>query len=196
MLAFDLHGDAWDPFGYGQQYLAYHMSVKFNIPLIFFGENGEIEYGGEEKHKNMVEAPMEDWEEIFYKGSGPQKLIDAGLKRNLQNNMQMISRDFSALTNSLKLPYDLINFNKSKVKGFSKNLHSLVRRDFVSGSEKYNYYIKLIETNSIQSNLKKGYSIISKNKKIINKSKDIKENDTLSATLMDRTIEIKIKKIN
>ena len=78
MLAFDLHGDAWDPFGYGQQYLAYHMSVKFNIPLIFFGENGEIEYGGEEKHKNMVEAPMEDWEEIFYKGSGPQKLIDAG----------------------------------------------------------------------------------------------------------------------
>jgi len=108
----------------------------------------------------------------------------------------MISRDFSALTNSLKLPYDLINFNKSKVKGFSKSLHSLVRRDFVSGSEKYNYYIKLIETNSIQSNLKKGYSIISKNKKIINKSIDIKENDTLSATLMDSTIEIKIKKIN
>ena len=56
--------------------------------------------------------------------------------------------------------------------------------------------IKLIETNSIQSNLKKGYSIISNNKKIINKSIDIKENDTLSATLMDRTIEIKIKKIN
>ena len=122
--------------------------------------------------------------------------MGAGLKRNLQNNMQMISRDFSALTNSLKLPYDLINFNKSKVKGFSKNLHSLVRRDFVSGSEKYNYYIKLIETNSIQSNLKKGYSIISKNKKIINKSKDIKENDILSATLMDSTVEIKIKKIN
>ena len=136
----------------------------------------------------------------------PQQIIDSfkerlnytgtGLKRNLQNNLQMISRDFSALTNSLKLPYDLINFNKSKVKGFSKSLHSLVRRDFVSGSEKYNYYIKLIETNSIQSNLKKGYSIISKNKKIINKSTDIKENDTLSATLMDSTIEIKIKKIN
>ena len=38
LLAFDLHGDAWDPFGYGQEYLAYHLSVKYNIPLIFFGE--------------------------------------------------------------------------------------------------------------------------------------------------------------
>ena len=46
--------------------------------------------------------------------------IGAGLTRNLQNNMQIISRDFLALTNSLKLPYDLINFNKSKVKGLSK----------------------------------------------------------------------------
>ena len=106
----------------------------------------------------------------------------------------MISRDFSALTNSLKLPYDLINFNKSKLEGLVKKFISLVRRDFVSVSEKYNYYIKLIETNSIQSNLKKGYSIISKNEKIINKSKDIKENDTLSATLMDSTIKIKNKK--
>ena len=82
------------------------------------------------------------------------------------------------------------------LKNLSNSLHSLVRRDFVSFSEKYNYYIKLIEANSIQSNLKKGYSIISKNKKIINKSIDIKENDTLSATLMDRKIGIKIKKIN
>ena len=122
--------------------------------------------------------------------------MSTGLKRNLQNNVQIISRDFSALTNSLKLPYDLINFNKSKLKSLSKSLHSLLRRDFVSFSEKYNYYIKLIETNSIQSNLKKGYSILYKNKKIINKSKDIKENDTLSATLMDSTIEIEIKKIN
>ncbi len=52
------------------------------------------------------------------------------------------------------------------------------------------------ETNSIQSNLKKGYSIISKDKKIINKTKQIRENDTLSARLMDKTIEIKVKKIN
>ena len=176
--------------------------VKLELTNIVSGFNQRMIYGMDNRFKENVT----NLNNLISYLKTPQQIIDsfkerlnymgAGLKRNLQNNVQMISRDFSALTNSLKLPYDLINFNKSKVKGFSKSLHSLVRRDFVSGSEKYNYYIKLIETNSIQSNLKKGYSIISKNKKIINKSIDIKENDTLSATLMDSTIEIKIKKIN
>ena len=50
--------------------------------------------------------------------------MGTGLKRNLQNNVKMISRDFTALTNSFKLPYDLINLYKSKVKGFSKSIVS------------------------------------------------------------------------
>ena len=52
------------------------------------------------------------------------------------------------------------------------------------------------ETNSIQSNLKKGYSILSKDKKIINETKLISDNDILKARFMDKTIKIKIKKIN
>ena len=176
--------------------------VKLELTNIVSGLNQRMIYGMD----NRLKENVTNLNNLISYLKTPQQIIEsfkerlnymgAGLKRNLQNDVQMISRDFSALTNSLKLPYDLINFNKSKVKGFSKSLYSLVRRDFVSSSEKYNYYIKLIEANSIQSNLKKGYSIISKNKKIINKSKDIKENDTLSATFMDSTIEIKIKKIN
>ena len=176
--------------------------VKLELTNIVSGLNQRMIYGMDNRFKenvtnlNNLISYLKTPQQIIESFKERLNYMGAGLKRNLQNNVQMISRDFSALTNSLKLPYDLINFNKSKVKGFSKSLHSLVIRDFVSSSEKYNYYIKLIETNSIQSNLKKGYSIISKNKKIINKSIDIKENDTLSATLMDSTIEIKIKKIN
>ena len=176
--------------------------VKLELTNIIDGLNQRIIYGMD----NIFKENLTNLNNLISYLKTPQQIIDsfkerlnykgAGLKRNLQNNVQMISRDFSALTNSLKFPYDTINFNKSKAKGLSKSLHSLVRGNFQSSSEKYNYYIKLIETNSIQSNLKKGYSIISKNKKIINKSKDIRENDTLSATLMDNTINIKIKKIN
>ena len=176
--------------------------VKSELTNSLIGLNQRMIYGMDNRFKenitnlNNLISYLKTPQQIIESFKERLNYMGAGLKRNLQNNVQMISRDFSALANSLKLPYDLINFNKSKVKSFSKSLHSLVRRDFISVSEKYNYYIKFIETNSIQSNLKKGYSIISKNKKIINKSIDIKENDTLSTTFMDSTIEIKIKKIN
>ena len=122
--------------------------------------------------------------------------IGTGLKRNLKNNIEIFSRDLSTLTSFLKIPNELINFNQSKIKSLSKNLHSLVKRELISNSEKFKYYVKLVETNSIQSNLRKGYSIISKNKKIINKSGNISENDNLDVRFMDRSVEIKIKKIN
>ena len=136
----------------------------------------------------------------------PQQIIDkfkerlvyisAGLKRDVNKNILMISKDLSSLGNNLKIPYDLIRFNKSKIKSLTNSLHFLVKKELISNNEKYNYYISLVEANSIQSNLKKGYSILFKNNKIINKSKVLKKNDILSARLMDSTIQIKVKKIS
>jgi len=100
------------------------------------------------------------------------------------------------LSNNLKISNDLLKFNKSNLKTRSQNLESLVKREFKISIEKYQNFLRLLETNSIHSNLNKGYSILSKDKKIINDSKLIKDNDTLSAILKDRTIKIKIKKIN
>ncbi len=122
--------------------------------------------------------------------------INDRLKRKVDNNIEIITRDFFAIISSLKIPNNLIKFNKSKTKSLTKSLQSLVKREFISTKEKYSYYNKLLEINSIQSNLKKGYSIISKNKKIIKNSKEIRENDIINARLMDSTIEIKVKKIN
>jgi exodeoxyribonuclease VII large subunit len=122
--------------------------------------------------------------------------MNTGLKRIINNNIEMTFKDLSALNSNLKIPYDLIKFNKSNIKSLTSNLHSVIKREWISNTEKYKHYIRLVETNSIQSNLKKGYSIISKDKKIINKTKHIRENDILSARLMDKTIEIKVKKIN
>ena len=102
----------------------------------------------------------------------------------------------SVLFGNLKIPNDSIKLKQLSVKNLTKNLNSLIKRELFNNKEKYKNYLKLIETNSIQSNLKKGYTILSKNKRIINDSKLIKKNDTLSARLIDRTIEIKVKKIS
>src|SRR3990167_4306067 len=39
-VAFELLGDAWQPFTYGQKAFAMHMAAKFRISLVFYGENG------------------------------------------------------------------------------------------------------------------------------------------------------------
>ena len=136
----------------------------------------------------------------------PQQIIDSfkhrlsyiepGLKRIIQNNMKIAFRDLMSLFGKLKIPHDLIRLKKLKINNFTKDLDSSIKREFIKNKEKYNNFLRLIETNSVQSNLKKGYSILSKKNKIINSSKLIKENDTLSARLIDKIIEIKVKKIN
>jgi len=82
-LAFELHGDAWDPFAYGQKNYAYHIALKFKIPLIFYGESGEIEYGGSTKNLNKPFESPEDFKDLYYKGSGLEALVNHGLEAGL-----------------------------------------------------------------------------------------------------------------
>ncbi len=49
-LSFEIMGDPFQPFIYGQTNFPLHISVKYNIPLIMYGENGEVEYGGDMKN--------------------------------------------------------------------------------------------------------------------------------------------------
>jgi hypothetical protein len=82
-LAFELLGDAWQPFAYGQFAFAYNIAVKFGIPLIFHGESGEVEYGGDTKFKDRAFEPLENFEQLHMKGAGVGKLMQAGLEANI-----------------------------------------------------------------------------------------------------------------
>jgi N-acetyl sugar amidotransferase len=82
-LAFELHGDAWDPFAYGQKNYAFHIALRFSIPLIFYGESGEIEYGGSVKNLNKPFESPHDYQELYYKGSSLDALLEHGLEAGL-----------------------------------------------------------------------------------------------------------------
>ncbi len=79
-LAFELLGDAWEPFAYGQKAYAFHIACKFKIPLIFYGESGEIEYGGSMKNWDKPAEPIADWKDFYFKGSGIDEILEHGLK--------------------------------------------------------------------------------------------------------------------
>lgn len=91
-LCFELLGAPFEPFGYGQKAYAFHIAAKFKIPLIFYGESGEIEYGGSVKNKDKPYEDIEDWKELYYKGTGANEIIREGFeagyvtKEEMENN--------------------------------------------------------------------------------------------------------------
>lgn len=79
-VAFEELGDAWQPFTYGQMCYAFHIALRFGIKLVFFGENGEAEYGGEVKNNYKAHMPLEDWALLYFKGANVENLVEYGLK--------------------------------------------------------------------------------------------------------------------
>ena len=86
-VAFEVAGDAWQPFGYGQKTYGFQMAVKFGIPLMFYGENGEAEYSGFAKNAEKPYESTDDWNDLYYKGRGVDDLLKAG------NEMGIFSKE-------------------------------------------------------------------------------------------------------
>ena len=76
--AFEVKGDAWEPFTYGQNSYAFHIALKFDIKLIFLGENGEAEYGGSMKDALKSYESIDDCDHFHYKGAGVETVLEAG----------------------------------------------------------------------------------------------------------------------
>jgi len=82
-LALILTGDAWQPFTYGQKAWAWHMAQRYNVKLMFYGENGELEYGGSTKYWNQPKEGPEEWEYEYFKGAAVDDLLENGIEHKL-----------------------------------------------------------------------------------------------------------------
>lgn len=79
-LCFEEVGDAWQPFTFGQMAYAFHVALRFGIPLVFYGENGEAEYGGDTKSNEKPYIPVDEWADFYFKGVTVDDLLTYGLK--------------------------------------------------------------------------------------------------------------------
>ncbi len=89
-LGFEEIGDPFIPFVYGQFSWPFHIALKFGIRLVFYGENGEVEYGGDPKYNFRPYIPLEDFARVYWKGSG----VDALIKKALQDKDYLTEDDF------------------------------------------------------------------------------------------------------
>lgn len=88
-VAFELKGDPWEPFTFGQKAFAFQIAAKFKIPLIFYGENGEVEYGGSFKNADKPYEQPDDWDELYFKGGGIDELLEEGVKMGIFTNQEI-----------------------------------------------------------------------------------------------------------
>ena len=79
-LSFLSVGDAWQPFSYGQMSIAFHIALRDKIKLIFFGENGEAEYGGATHNFFRPQNPLDDWNNLYFKGASIDRLLKQGIE--------------------------------------------------------------------------------------------------------------------
>ena len=96
----------------------------------------------------------------------------------------------------IKPPLSKIELNKSLLNNLSKNIEKNIVEKKLISKENLLKLSRLLYSNSIAANLKKGYSILTKKNKIVKTSKNIKKNDSMKARLKNGSLEIVVKKIN
>jgi N-acetyl sugar amidotransferase len=77
-LGLEFYGDPFLPFIYGQLNWPMHVAAQNDIGLVFFGENGEAEYGGDPSANDKPCWDEADWERVYMKGGGVEKLVRLG----------------------------------------------------------------------------------------------------------------------
>ncbi len=96
----------------------------------------------------------------------------------------------------IKSPDRLIEIKKNNLIVIFKNLERNIKEKQFYNKNLLKNLSRLVNSNSIINNLKKGYSIISKSKKLVKNSNQLKDNEKYSIQFYKETIEAKIKKIN
>ena len=79
-LSFKYMGDPFQPFIYGQYNFPIQMAIKHNVQLIMYGENGEVEYGGDMKNAMRPTRDIEDSNLHYFSGLPPEFWVEKGLK--------------------------------------------------------------------------------------------------------------------
>ena len=111
-LSFEEFGDAFHVFVLGQVSFAFHMAVKFDIPLVMFGENGEAEYAGDPAASNKPYIPSDEFTRLFFKGTTLDELVDYGL-----SNKEYFSKDIKKSDLDFYKPPSVEELKKTGIKG-------------------------------------------------------------------------------
>ena len=123
-------------------------------------------------------------------------LIYSKLDKEIKNNIEKNYIIFVNLKNNINPPSSDINFKKSRLKVLYNDIDRIITYRQKYSNESLNKLTRLMDSNSLVSNLKKGYSILTIDNKIIKNSNAIKREDEIKARLNKGTLCLNVNKIN
>lgn len=111
------------------------------------------------------------------------------ISNELENKFLIFFRkarnDYQSFYQKMKIPTDLYKLKRLKFENIFQNLHTQFDLQYEKKINSLLNSFRILKSNSVKNNLKKGYSIVRKNKKIINNSKEIKVNDIIEIEFFD-----------
>ena len=81
-LSLVLLGDHFMAFSRGMTSYPLHVALDLGVRLVMGGENGELEYGGSLKNKDIPGQPIGDFVNLYYKGSKTEQIIQFGIEND------------------------------------------------------------------------------------------------------------------
>ena len=78
-LSFLHLGDPFQPFIYGATNFPLRVAVQHGVSLIMYGENGEVEYGGNMKNAYVPTRTIEDHDTHYFSGLPPEFWLEHGV---------------------------------------------------------------------------------------------------------------------
>ncbi len=114
----------------------------------------------------------------------------------LKNKVSLFNINLLNIGKFINFPNTNIKIKKLLIKELSKNLNNQINEKYKNKILSLKSNSRLLYSNSISTNLKKGYSILMSQNKIIKSIRNVKLNQDLKAKLSDGVININIKKIN
>jgi len=82
-IGFEAVGDIFLPFCYGQMTVPFHIALEKDIPLVFYGENGEAEYGGSSADNDRPGRDVDGFADAYFKGVTVDQALQWGVDHGI-----------------------------------------------------------------------------------------------------------------
>ena len=95
--AFIEMGDPFQPFIFGQYSAPFRVAIQYKVPLVFYGEDGEVEYGGAMEHADRASLAYDDFVANRFSSIFPESFEKYGITKEELNKYGLSKEELTKI---------------------------------------------------------------------------------------------------